>query len=291
MRGAALLACLLAAACAHASCVEPVGRNMLLRPQVSRAIGESPVQAATPATPVAHAETAGSSDPSATPAAIQSAIEGGGVVLDRVVANVDGQAILASDVDDEMRFLALQPEFEPPSDRTSQRALNRVIDRTLIDQQRALQPGVAVVSQKEVDQAVADMRKQIPVTTQFNCETAAGWKAFLAAHGFTPKEVEDRLRERLGILKFIDLRFGVATQVSNDNVRKYYDQVLVPELKKNDASAPALRTVAARIREILRQQQVSSMLDVWLKNLRTEGQVQILDSAYMDAGSDAAGGQ
>ncbi len=69
-------------------------------------------------------------------------------VLDRVVADVDGQAILASDVDDEMRFSALQPGVEPAQDNTPQRALNRVIDRTLIDQQRALQPGVAVVSRR-----------------------------------------------------------------------------------------------------------------------------------------------
>ncbi len=256
---------------------------MLLHPQASGATGRTQDPAATTASPAAHADPTDASD--------QPAIEGGGVVLDRVVANVDGQAILASDVDDEMRFSALQPEFEPPSDRTPQKALNRVIDRALIDQQRSLQPGIAVISQKEVDDAVADIRKQIPVTAEIDCETAAGWQAFLAAHGFTPKEVEERVRERLGILKFIDVRFGVATQVTNDDVRKYYDQVLVPELKKNNAEAPAFRTVAARIREILRQQQVSSMIDVWLKNLRAEGQIQILDSAYMDIGGDAEGGQ
>ena len=283
MRGLALLACLLAAACAHANAVEPVGRNMPLHPQASGTTGGNQAPAANTASPTAHADPTDASD--------QPAIEGGGVVLDRVVANVDGQAILASDVDDEMRFSALQPEFEPPSDRTPQKALNRVIDRALIDQQRSLQPGIAVISQKEVDAAVADIRKQIPVTAGIDCETAAGWQAFLAAHGFTPKEVEERVRERLGILKFIDVRFGVATQVTNDDVRKYYDHVLVPELKKNNAEAPAFRTVAARIREILRQQQVSSMIDVWLKNLRAEGQIQILDSAYMDIGGDAEGGQ
>lgn len=256
---------------------------MLLRPQASSTAGKHPVSGGKPTGPGVYADSANTSDLPAN--------AGGSVVLDRVVANVDGQAILASDVEDEMRFSALQQEYEPPSDRTPQRALDRVIDRTLIDRQRALQPGVATISQKEVDNAVADMRKQIPVTAQFNCETAAGWKAFLAVHGFTPEEVETRLRERLGILKFIDVRFGVATQVSNEAVRKYYDGVLVPELKKKNLEAPALRTVYARIREILRQQQVSNMLDAWLKNLRAEGQVQILDSAYMDAGSDTEGGQ
>jgi hypothetical protein len=213
------------------------------------------------------------------------------IVLDRVVADVDGQAILASDVDDEIRFSALQAGFEPPSDNTPQKALERVIDRTLIDQQRALQPGVAEVSQKEVDDAVAKLRKEISVTDKVDCEIDAGWRAYLAQHGFTPAEMETRMRERLAILKFVNLRFGVVAQVSNNDVRNYYDQVLVPELQKDKAAVPNFGAVAARIREILRQQQVSSMIDVWLKNLRAEGQVQILDPAYEEAGGDGEGGQ
>ena len=205
-------------------------------------------------------------------------------VLDRVVADVDGQAILASDVDDEMRFAALQPGYEPAEDNTPQRALNRVIDRTLIDQQRALQPGVAVVSQKDVDQAVAEIRKQISAAAKANCETDAGWQAFLAQHGFTPVEIEDRMRERLAILKFVDVRFGVVAQVSNADVRNYYERVLTPELKKEKAPVADLRAVAPRIREILRQQQVTNMIDEWLKSLRAEGHIQILDPAYADAG-------
>jgi peptidyl-prolyl cis-trans isomerase SurA len=208
-------------------------------------------------------------------------------ILDRVVADVDGQAVLASDVDDEMRFAALQPGFEPPSDNTPQQALDRVIDRTLIDQQRALQPGVAVVSQKDVDHAIAEMRKQISATSHVDCETDAGWKKFLAQHGFTAAEVEHRMRERLAILKFIDLRFGVVVQISNADVRMYYEQVLTPELKKDKAPTPKLSAVAPQIREILRQQQVTGLIDEWLKSLRAEGHIQILDPAY-ETGNDHA---
>ncbi|MGH9615524.1 MAG: SurA N-terminal domain-containing protein [Acidobacteriaceae bacterium] len=203
-------------------------------------------------------------------------------VLDRVVADVDGQAILASDVDDEMRFTALQPAFEPAADNTPQRALERVIDRTLIDQQRALQPGVATVSQRQVDAAIAEMRKQISSTGKVNCETDAGWRRFLAQHGFTPTQVQDRMRERLAILKFIDARFGVVVQVSNADVSQYYEQVLLPQLKKQNVAVPKLNAVAPRIREILRQRQVSGMIDDWLKSLRAEGHVRILDPAYAE---------
>ncbi len=210
-------------------------------------------------------------------------------VLDRVVADVDGQAILASDVDDEMRFSGLIPGAEPAADNTPQRALNRVIDRTLIDQQRALQPGVAVVSQKDVDDAIATMRKQISAATGTDCETESGWTAYLAQHGFTPDEIQARMHERLAILKFIDVRFGVVVQVSNADVRNYYDQVLTPELQQAKQPLPDFRTVAPKIRQILRQRQVSNLIDEWLKSLRAEGHVQILDSAYAKDGNQGQG--
>jgi hypothetical protein len=210
-------------------------------------------------------------------------------VLDRVVADVDGQAILASDVDDEIRFSALLPGAEPTADNTPQRALDRVIDRTLINQQRALQPGVAVVSQKDVEQAIDTMRKQISAATSTDCETDAGWKAYLAQHGFTASEIQDRMRERLQILKFIDVRFGVVVQVSNVDVRNYYDQVLMPELKQSKQQPPDFRTVSPNIRQILRQRRVGNLLDEWLKSLRAEGHVKILDPAYAEAANRGEG--
>jgi hypothetical protein len=210
-----------------------------------------------------------------TPSAAQRS-----TVLDRVVAVAGDQAILASDVDEELRFAAFQPEVEPVADNTPQLALDRVIDRTLIDQQRALQPGIAEISQKQVEQSVRDLRMLIPACVKYDCKTEAGWQAFLAAHGFTQSEVEDRIRERLAILKFIDLRFGVAARVPTADAQKYYDQVLKPELERDKAEVPAFNAVAPRIREILRQQQVNTMVDQWLKSLRSEQHVRILDAAY-----------
>jgi len=200
-------------------------------------------------------------------------------ILDRVVAVVGDHAILASDVGDEMRFAALEGN-EPPADNTPQRALERVIERTLIDGQRALQPGLAEVPPMEIDKSIAELRAAIPACAQDDCKTEAGWQKFLSVHGFTPAEVRDRIRERIAVLKFINLRFGVAARVPNPEVQKYYDQVLKPQLERSHAAVPALPAVASRIREILRQQQVDSMVDQWIKGLRSEQQVRILDTAY-----------
>lgn len=213
------------------------------------------------------------------------------VVLDRVVAVVGEHAVMASEVDQEMRFAAFQPNPEPAADNTPQKALQRIVDRLLIDQQRSLQPDLAEPTQQQVDAEIRAMRSSIPACAQYHCTTDAGWQKFLADHGFTQQQVEARVREQLAILKFIDLRFGVAARVPNAAVQQYFDDVLLPELKKRHAVLPRLTQVAARIREILRQQQISAMLDQWLKGLRSEENVRILDAAYEPATPEKGAGQ
>ncbi|HET9086158.1 MAG TPA: peptidylprolyl isomerase [Acidobacteriaceae bacterium] len=201
-------------------------------------------------------------------------------VLDRVVAVVGGTAILASDVDDEMRFAAFQPEVEPAADNTPQRALDRLIDRALINNQRVLQPGLADVPQAEVDQAILELRKTIPACRTFHCSQDAGWLAFLQAHAFTLQQVENRIRERLEILKFMETRFGAAVRISREDVEQYYDHVLVPQLRRNHVAVPTMSSVAPQILAVLRQQRINTMVDEWLRGLRSDTEVHILDTAY-----------
>ena len=210
-------------------------------------------------------------------------------ILDRVVAVVDESAILASDVDEEMRFAALQSEDEPAADNTPQHALSRLIDRALIDQQRVLQPGLGDVAQTEVDNAILKLRMTIPACKQYQCTTDAGWLAFLKAHEFTLNEVEKRVRERLEILKFMNMRFGAAVRISGADVQRYYAHTLVPELHRNHAAVPDMQSVAPQIREILRQQRINVMVDEWLKGLRAEGELHILDAAYGNGQESSSG--
>ena len=48
-------------------------------------------------------------------------------------------------------------------------------------------------------------------------------------------------------------------------------------------AAPPLKSVSARIQEVLLQQQVNVLLQDWLKSLRDEGTVRIIDPAYAGA--------
>ena len=209
------------------------------------------------------------------------------VELDHVVAVVNDQAILQSDVDEEMRFTALQSTVLPSSQNTSTHALNRLIDRSLIDNERLLQPSFSSVTDVQVETAIVELKKTIPGCIPDACATYAEWKAFLEHQGFTLQQAHDRILERLQILKFIDWRFGSAVRITQQDVATYYQSTLLPEYARAKSSPPPLSAVSHSIREILQQQRITGLMDEWLKNLRSQGEVHIIDPAYASVGGES----
>lgn len=214
------------------------------------------------------------------------------VVLDQVVAVVNNRAILSSDIDDELRLSAIEPLANPNDKPNAKTALEQLISRTLIQQQiRQEDEEAAQTSADDVQARLAELRKNLPLCVQANCTTDAGWKKFLEEHHLTDDQVKDYLRRRLEILSFIETRFRQGIRISPEDVESYYRDKLLPQYKDN-AKAPPLDEVSARIEELLLQQQVNSLFTAWLENLRKQGDVEILDPALESAlpSSPAEGG-
>lgn len=215
----------------------------------------------------------------------------GTVVLDRVVAVVNNQPILASDVDNEMRLAVLNPGQGGHNALTPSRALEQLISRALIQQQireedaQATEPTPA-----EVDARLEEIRKELPACVHFHCASEQGWKIFLAAHELTPGQVESYLRSRMQILRFIELRFRQGIRITSEEIRSYYTKTLLPEYAPGEA-IPPLDQVAPRIEEILLEQQVNVLFDQWLDSLRAQGDVEVLDPALEAPEAQGAAGK
>ncbi|HEX4038541.1 MAG TPA: peptidylprolyl isomerase [Acidobacteriaceae bacterium] len=202
------------------------------------------------------------------------------VQLDHVVAKIGSNVILESDVEQEMDLSALEPLRVLPGQNTPEEALRRLIDRTLILEQMKEQQQPVTTPTPEVEKALTELRKQIPVCARFHCETDQGWDAFLNASHLTVDEVQQRWSQRMAILRFIDLRFRSGITVTHDQVTAYYQKTLLPALVKEHDAAPPLAQVSGRIQELLLQQQVSGLFQDWLSSLRDQGNVEIVDQAY-----------
>jgi peptidyl-prolyl cis-trans isomerase SurA len=206
--------------------------------------------------------------------AVANAVPELGVVLDRLIAVVNGDVILESDVDEERRFEEVQP-YRAAATYTREKIIERLIDRALILQQAALEPEDAV-SGEDLDAQLATLRKDIPACKQYHCETDDGWKKYLGDHGFTVEEFRARWKQRMQLLKFIELRFRNGINVSDSEIKAYYEKTMLPEYAKRNVTPPKLGTIQKRIEEVLLQQEVGALLQDWLKSLRAQGSVRTI---------------
>ena len=196
------------------------------------------------------------------------------VVLDRVAAVVNEDLILESDLDEETRMAAFQP-FSDQAAVTREQLIERLIDRALILQQIKLQPE-ASITDAQVDAELRVLRKNIPECVQYDCAADAGWVKFVAAQGFTVSELQERWRQRMEVLRFVEARFRMGIRISQVEMDAYYTTTLVPAYAAEKAAPPAEAAIADRIQEVLLQQQVNKLLDDWLTSLRAQGSVRIV---------------
>lgn len=201
------------------------------------------------------------------------------VQLDRIAALVNGQPILESDVQLEMRIAELVPgsgsatAASPEAMRDE--AMNRLIDRALITAQEQWQPPPPVTD-AELAADIAELQRRIPDCAEKKCATHAGWVAVLKAHGITEQEFNTRWRARIEMLRFIELRFRDGVRINREEIDIYYRNVLTPEYAATNAAPPPLDAVQTRIQQLLVEQRISTLLEDWLKQLRGGGNVRIL---------------
>lgn len=203
-----------------------------------------------------------------------------GVLVDEVVAVVNGELVLESDVDEENRFMAFEP-FSTNNGSGRDQVIERLIDRTLVLQQSALQPD-AQDTKEEVDKQLQSLRKDLPECERYHCDTDAGWAKFIAVQGFSKPELEQRWAQRLRILRFIEIRFSAGVDITPEEIKAYYNATMLPAYAKANAVPPKLDVLSARIQELLLEQRVSALLSDWLGSLKAEGTVRMMRTGEVE---------
>jgi len=198
--------------------------------------------------------------------------------LDSVIAVVNGQVILASDLDLEMRVFRFLPVGDQDGFAPRQ-AMERLTTRALIEQQILQEdPHGLDVDPKDVAANLGDLRQNLPGCKRRDCATQKGWTAYLATFGLTPERLDEYWKQRMAVLGFIERRFRSGIRIAPEEIQKYYQETLLPQYP-SAAEAPPLGKVSSRIQEVLLQQRVNALLNDWLKSLQDQGQVEILDQS------------
>jgi len=192
-----------------------------------------------------------------------------GEIVDRIVATVNGQAILQSDWEDALHyeaFIAGQSSTRVSSaDRKA--AFDRLIDQELLRQQ-IRSADFQHASDAEVAARVQEIRRQYP-----GAESDSGWNAALSRYGLTERELEHRVALQLDVLRLVDARLRPTVQIDSKSIETYYHQELLPQLRQSGAQQIPLVQASPKIKELLTQRKIDQLLTAWLQSLRAGSEI------------------
>src|SRR5215472_18514583 len=154
-----------------------------------------------------------------------------GEVLDRLVATVNGHALLESDWADEIRyecFMSGRP-LEEVTSQDRKAALDRLIDQELLREQMRssdFKPVSADEIEKQVDSLKAEYARG---------DESSSWSSALARYGLTEAVAKDRIAAELNQLRLVDTHLRPLVQVDSAQIDTYYKKQMVPKFPVGQA--------------------------------------------------------
>lgn len=185
---------------------------------------------------------------------------------DQVLAVVDEDPILASDLDRAIT-LGLYQQREGEGDLNfRQRVLNALIEERLrfheIDRF-----GFEQVPLQEIEEQVQQIRARF--------ETEQAFREALREVGLDLKGLRGLVARQLLVLNYVDERLGARVFVTREEIQDYYRNVLVPEMRRQGQEAPPLDDVREDVRNVLREQKTNTEIETWTQELRQEADITI----------------
>jgi hypothetical protein len=194
-------------------------------------------------------------------------VPAGGTIIDRIAVSVGNQVITTSDIDREIRASAFLQGAAPDFSAAGRRATaDRMVEQKLI--RRELETSRYPVPQpSEIDPVLAEL-----IQKQFHDEAA--YRAALHAYGITEQDVRDELLWQRTLLLFVDDRFRPAVQVTDQEIRDYFDKVVAPAAKAAHPDETAtLEAYRDQIVRTLTGQRADEEMDRWLKEARSRTEI------------------
>lgn len=191
--------------------------------------------------------------------------------VDQILTLVNDDLITRIDL---LWSIAMDPQAPSPvgpvgSDLLS-RKLDVMIDERLIAQEATRIP-TAEITQDEVDKRRTELIKSFPSEVQF--------RERVGSVGLTPEKIDELIRQRILIDRFVDFRFRSFVLITEQDIQRYYDEVLVPAIRNRGLVPPSLsdvqdgKSVRDGISATLKQRKINDEVERWLSQARQRADV------------------
>ena len=210
-------------------------------------------------------------------ASAQTPAPGGGEVVDRMVAVVNGDGLIT--YSDLLWQLALEPKapLEPPRQDDLRAALDRLIGQRLILQEAEKLPHIHATA-KEIEDYETDLIRRFPSLEEFHRR--------LERVGLTADQLNEIIHDRLDMEHYLDFRFRSFAIVTPKEVEDYYRDVYVPRLRQQSPGriVPPLKDVYNSVQQEMVEAKVEADTDDFLEQARAGAQITILDESLGEGG-------
>ena len=185
-------------------------------------------------------------------------------LVDRILAVVDEDPILDSDLDQAIGIGLIAPEEGEAENDYRRRVLDLLIDQKVRFHEIDLF-GFSEIPVAEVDRQFDQVREQFASDEAF--------AARLEEVGLDEQGLRQILARQMMVLIYVEERLGARVFVGLDEIQQYYHEVLVPELEEKGQPVPPQQEVREEIRAVLREMLLNEEIERWTEELRQEADI------------------
>ena len=189
-------------------------------------------------------------------------------VVDRIVARVENDIILQSDV----RELKEYQELVDGKSESDGAILDRLIDQWIVRSEAELSQFPAP-KEPEIDQGVSRVVKSFASPEEYETRKKQS--------GLSDAEVRKLVTAQLYLSDYLDSRFRPSAQIDEKAIEKFYENEVVPRAKAHGQAPPTLDASRDIIQEALVESDINDQADRWLKESRARLHIQ----KYLDEGA------
>jgi len=176
-------------------------------------------------------------------------------ILDRIVARVENDIILLSDV----RALRHYQELVDGKPETEEQILDRLIDQWIVRTEAEVSH-FPHPSDADMDRSLSQLQKSFASIDEYEARKKQS--------GLNDSEIRRIVGLQLYLSNYLDSRFRPGVQIDPKAIEDFYVNKVLPQAKSRGQEPPSLDAARDFIQEALIQQGINEQADRWLKESR-----------------------
>ena len=179
-----------------------------------------------------------------------------GTTIDRIVARVDVDIILLSDV----RALERYQQLVDGKSETDAQVLDRLIDQWIV-RNEADTAQFPHPTADAIDKGVERVRGSFTTPEEYETKKKEV--------GLTDSDVRKMVASQLYLSNYLDSRFRPSVHIESKDIQDFYEKAVIPRAQARGQEAPSLDAAKDVIREALIQTGIDEQANRWLAESRS----------------------